>query len=538
MILLVTGEEIQTHGNMVLKSVRIGLLLLHVPSRIEAFLAPTTTAHRRLGWRSHQLAADAQTVSLEYIAQDLSSKLEPCLKEITRACKVKVAPVEHRLGLVATQSISKGEVVLSMPYDDRYELKGKTKIFKGILPESYDSWTGEAGLVALQILNEVARADGAGIDEPSRPPALQEFLKSWVLSLPRQSETSHPLLWSEMDQEVLQSSSTNKIYKLLDDVEEDASWLVENVFANDRKRFPDTVSWNGENIPCFSVDGFKWAMALSLSRSFFLDGTLRLIPFLDMCNHSDDCEEARDGNMGTFGTTKGVQLVATKNYKQGDEVFCSYGPKSAADYLLEHGFCPEQCWKTAVAEITFEIDPEDRFYDDKLDILEYETYDQAPMDPVQSFDVISAPGRDGEPDRAMIQFVRLCKLGATDAFLLESIFRQEVWGFMELPVSERNELDVVNTITEVCQRALAEFAECPDGGPAIVSKLRESETKALTRTIEYLQREKEALDLKEYYQERRLKDLGLDSAWSPEDDIDPDLGFGQTRSPGGADYDW
>jgi [ribulose-bisphosphate carboxylase]-lysine N-methyltransferase len=282
-------------------------------------------------------------------------------------------------------------------------------------------------------------------------------------------------------------------------------------------------------------------MAIALSRSFFLDGSLRLIPFLDMCNHADKgSSEVEDGSMGTlFGTKKGARLVAAQSYQKGDEVFCSYGPKSAADYLLEHGFCPDQCWKTAVSELTFEIDPEDRFRDDKLDILEFETYDQAPMDPVQSFDVVSAIGRDGEPDPAMIQFVRLCKLGGSDAFLLESIFRKEVWGFMELPVSEMNELDVVNTITEACQTALDDFAQCPEGGPSICSQLRESESQALTRTIEYLQREKEALDLKEYYQERRLKDLGLDSPWSPEDDIiDSDLSFGQTRAPGGADYDW
>lgn len=522
---------------MGLNSVKVGsIFLVLLWCTIEAFLAPATTAHRPRR-RIHQLAG-IQTVSLEDITQDLSSKLEACLKDITRTCKVKIALVDNRLGLVATQSISQGEVVLAMPYDEQFELTGTTKIFKEVLPESYDSWTGDAGLIALHILNEVARADGAGIAEPSRPPALQELMKSWVSSLPSPSEVNHPLLWSEEDQEVLQSSSTNKIYKLLDDVEEDASWLIENVFEKDRERFPDTVSWNGERIPCFSLEGFKWAMTLSRSRSFFLDGSLRLIPLLDMCNHSDDGVEVRDGKMGTFGTTKGAQLVADKNYKQGEEVFCSYGPKSAADYLLEHDFCPEQCWNTAVSAITFELDPEDRFYDDKLDILEYETYDQAPMDPVQSFDVVSAPGRDGEPDRAMMQFVRLCKLGSTDAFLLESIFRQEVWGFMELPVSEKNELDAVSAILEVCQRALAEFAECPTGGPAICTKLRESETKALTRTVEYLQREKEALDLKEYYQERRLKDLGLDSAWAPEDEMDPDLSYGQTRAPGGADYDW
>jgi hypothetical protein len=56
--------------------------------------------------------------------------------------------------------------------------------------------------------------------------------------------------------------------------------------------------------------------------------------------------------------------------------------------------------------------------------------------------------------------------------------------------------------------------------------------------MEFLQREKEALDLKEYYQERRLKELGLNSEWSPEDDIGEDLSFGRTRAPGGADYDW
>jgi [ribulose-bisphosphate carboxylase]-lysine N-methyltransferase len=161
------------------------------------------------------------------------------------------------------------------------------------------------------------------------------------------------------------------------------------------------------------------------------------------------------------------------------------------------------------------------------------------MDPVQSFDVVSEPGRDGEPDPSMIQFVRLCKLGGTDAFLLESIFRKDVWGFMALPVSESNELRVTVTVIEACQKALDDLATCPEGGRDVCTQLREAEIKAITKTKDFLRREKEALDLKEYYQERRLKDLGLDSEWSPEDDmVDPELGFGQTRQPGGADYDW
>ena len=487
--------------------------------------------------------------SLDALSTDFQTALKPCESDISKVCKVQVGPSSStgRLGLIATESIKKGDVMLAMPYNDKVELTAdiaRKTVFKGVLADSYDGWTGDTGLIALLILNEVARAaeTPGGIDLPKRPDDIQSLIESWLKSMPTPKEMAdlHPLSWSEQDQEVLQSSTTTKVYRLLDDLEEDAQWLTENVFSTDREKFPEYVNWNGQTkFPCFSQEGYTWAMALAKSRSVFVDANLRLVPLMDMCNHDDEGEEVRGGNMGAFGAVRGAQLVAAKAYKAGEEVFCSYGPKSAADYLLENGFCPPQCWKAAVSELSFEVDQEDRFYDDKLDILEFETYDQAPMDPLQSFDVISAPGRDGEPDPAMVQFVRLCKLGSTDAFLLESIFRKEVWGFMALPVSESNELAVINEVSESCQRALDELTDCPKGGPEVCTKLRESETKALTRTLEYLQREREALDLKEYYQERRLKDLGLDSEWSPEDDImDPDIGFGQTRAPGGAEYDW
>eukprot|EP00977_Amphora_coffeiformis_P000819 scaffold175_cov177-Amphora_coffeaeformis.AAC.21 len=493
--------------------------------------------------QQHSTSSIHAASSLDTVLDELQTSFQAVEKDMAKVCKVRVErTATDRFGFVATQSVSKGDVVLAMPYDDMFMLTPdfvKRELMKGELPESYESWTGDNGFLALGILNELARAAGTGGQEiPERSAALQTFFEAWVKALPSPDDMDHPLLWSEEDQEVLQSSSTNKIYRRLDDLEDDVTWLMENVFAKNKELYPVKVVLDGVERPCYSIAGFLWAMAIAQSRSFFLDGKLRLLPFLDMCNHDDDAEEVRAGTMGTFGTTKGAKLVASEKVAAGEEIFCSYGPKSAADYLLEHGFCPPQCWKTAVSEVTFELDPEDRFYDDKLDILEFETYDQAPMDPTQSFDLVSAPGRDGEPDPAMIQFLRLSQLGGTDAFLLESIFRKEVWGFMEYPVSEQNELKVVNTITDACERALEELKQAPDGGPEVCKLLREAETKALTRTVEFLQREKEALDLKEYYQERRLKDLGLDSEWSPEDDMDPDLGFGQTRAPGGADYDW
>ena len=505
--------------------------------------------------------ATQQKQRLEEISRNFNAAFEACRKDLTKTCNVKVGlsknkdgngdPIDTnmRLGWIATNDIKKGDILMNMPYDEMWELSPKIArktVFKGVLDDAFEGWTGDTGLLALQLLNEIARYSataGAGIAQPARHAPIQAFMGEWIKSLPTptemKKESLHPLFWSEEDQEVLQSSSNTKVYRVLDDIEEDANWLIANVFDKDRNTFPETVMLAGEDVPCFSVEGYKWAMALTRSRAFFVDGTSRLLPFMDMCNHDDNAMELRGGYMGTFGTTKGAEILSAKKYKAGDEVFLSHGPKSAADYLLEHGFASQDCWKTAVSEVTVEVDADDRLYEDKMDILEFETYDQAPMDPSQSFDVISAPGRDGEPDPAFMQFVRLMKLNNMDAFLLESIFRKEVWGFMAFPVSQSNELAVVDCIVEVCESSLEDLKQCPEGGLEVCTKLRESESKALKRTLEYMLREKEALDLKEYYQERRLKDLGLDSDWTPEDDIaNPDLSFGQKRSPGGADFDW
>ena len=317
--------------------------------------------------------------------------------------------------------------------------------------------------------------------------------------------------------------------------------VIFSIWAN-RAVFPETVQFNNDQThPCFSQDGFAWALAIVTSRSVFVDGSSRLIPILDFANHDDvGVEEVQGGTMGTFGTTKGARLRAGpgRTYLSGDEVYSSYGPKSAARSMRKN-----------VAELTFEVEKGDIFHDDKLDILEFETYDSAPMEPVQKFDVVSEIGNDEEPDPAMIQFMRLAKLGAKDAFLLESIFRKEVWEFMAYPVSQPNERDIVDTVADTCNKALEgmKVVEGDDGEHGdtpldLCAIVRESESKALKRTLEFVTREKEALDLKEYYQERCLKDLGLDSEWNPEDDdgsdpyADEDLGFGQSIAPGSLDW--
>jgi len=516
---------------------------------------PTTATRERLETLA-SLANDA----LDEHGSDIFKSFKARVAVMPQSAEEDTQQDALRLGLVATESIRKeDELVASLPF---YDTDGSglalapqlaTKlVYKDKLPDGYDGWTGDVGLLAMLLLNEMARlnVDGSkGINLPTRKDGIPSLMSAWVTSLPSPEEMTnlHPFMWDEDDQEVLQSSSTKKIYRLLDDIEDDSSWLDENAWSLDRETFPETIKLQiGDSVEerqCFSTDGFRYAVSLVRSRSFFVDGSLRLLPYLDYANHDDfDSFELVGGGIGMlWGSAKGALLKSGKSLREGDEVCISYGPKGGADYLLDHGFVPPMCKASSsggavTSELTFEVDDTDRFRDDKLDILEYETYDLAPMEPTQVFDVTGGP-----PDPAMYQFLRLAKLGGKDAFLLESIFRKEVWGFMSEPVSEDNERKVVTTVIDACENALKEMDEISnESGSALSPKMqlcalvRESERQALDRTLEYVKQEAEALDLKEYYQERRLKNLGLDSDWSPEDDVS----FGGTRVPGGADYDW
>ena len=216
----------------------------------------------------HETASSA--VSLETVSANLEKALAACRSDVAKVCKVQVGWTENRLGLIATAPINKGDVMLAIPYDDRFVLSpnlARKEVYKDILPEGYDGWTGDAGLIALLILNEVARADSKGVNKPLRSGPLQEFMEAWVSSLPSPSEmvTLHPYLWLEEDQDILQSSSMNKIYCALDDLKDNATWLTKCIWSKDCMAFPKTVTWNGQQVPCFSSDGFKWAMELCLS---------------------------------------------------------------------------------------------------------------------------------------------------------------------------------------------------------------------------------------------------------------------------------
>ena len=61
------------------------------------------------------------------------------------------------------------------------------------------------------------------------------------------------------------------------DVDEDYAWLSQNAFSKNPEVFP------ADN---FGPEDFRWAVGVALSRSFFVNGELRLTPLVDFANHA------------------------------------------------------------------------------------------------------------------------------------------------------------------------------------------------------------------------------------------------------------
>jgi hypothetical protein len=306
---------------------------------------------------------------------------------------VKVGPsgVSGGRGLITTRPVKRGQTAASIPMS--LSLSGSS--LNGELGRKlagFDGWTGDIGLIALQLL--LARSEGAA-----------SKLSPWLALLPEAGSPGMdlPLFWPENLQLLADRSSTRGFTGLAADV------------ADDFERISRELSPGTFDPAVFTLEGFQWGVGCALSRGVVLDGgSLVLAPLIDFANYcKGSASEPQLGGQGLFGTGgSAVKIIADHDLEAGQEVFVNYGNKPAAAYLEEHGFVPEDLPEEAELEV--EIKAEDRFLDDKLDILG----SQGEL-PRKTF-VLRA---DSDPDPSTLQFLRLSELDVNDAFLLEAVFR-------------------------------------------------------------------------------------------------------------------
>lgn len=139
------------------------------------------------------------------------------------------------------------------------------------------------------------------------------------------------------------------------------------------------------------------------------------------------------------------------------QVFMQYGKvKSNGQLALDYGFVECSPRNTAVRDsfiLTLELSESDRFFGDKIDIAEYNG-----LGATVYFDLIY---EQGIPEN-MLPFLRLVALSGPDAFLLEALFRNSVWGHLQSPVSRENEEAVCKAVLDGCRFALAGYPTTMD----------------------------------------------------------------------------
>jgi [ribulose-bisphosphate carboxylase]-lysine N-methyltransferase len=265
-------------------------------------------------------------------------------------------------------------------------------------------------------------------------------------------------------------------------------------------------------------------------------------------------------------------LEATRPLRKGDAVTIDYGPtKTEGAVLLESGALDASVEAEAAApsvpgySLSLSIPASDRWADDKRGVLERAGLMPEWSDPSATVEFLLArgghavsasdaaefsarggatglaalaarEGRDPLPEE-LLGVLRLTHLSGGDCFLLEAVFENEVWGHMRLPISPANEEAVCAAAADGARDALAAHrasladdlaelralsgsnasssssssssSERAARRRALALRARVAEKEALEAVLALLEARRASLETLEYYQERRLKRLGL-----------------------------
>ncbi|KAI9168924.1 hypothetical protein LWI28_004003 [Acer negundo] len=402
---------------------------------------------------------------------------------------VRPATVTEGLGLVAQRDIGKNELVLEIPKKfwinpDAVAASDIGNVCSGLKP-----WIS----VALFLIREKKREDSPW--------------RVYLDILPESTDST--VFWSEEELVELQGtqllSTTLGVKKY---VQNEFLKLEEEILLPHKELFPFPIT----------LDDFSWAFGILKSRAFSrLRGqNLVLIPLADLINHSPKITTEEYAyeikGAGLFSRDLLFSLRTPVAVKAGEQVLIQYDlNKSNAELALDYGFIESKSDRNAYT-LTLEISESDPFFGDKLDVAESNG-----MGETAYFDIVL--GCPLPP--TMLPYLRLVALGGTDAFLLESIFRNTIWDHLNLPISPANEELICRVVRDACKSAqsgyhttIEEDEKLLEGGN-LDSKLRiavgiRAGEKRVLQQIDGIFKERELeLDELEYYQERRLKDLGL-----------------------------
>eukprot|EP00890_Picochlorum_soloecismus_P006560 jgi/Picsp_1/729/NSC_04218-R1_rubisco large subunit n-methyltransferase len=392
--------------------------------------------------------------------------------------------------VVASGPVADGESVASIPGSVWLTRQAALKSPIGQYVETLDPWLS----IAIFLMHE----------KNSKKSMWAEYIELLCSKPP-----STPILWKDSEVELLKGTQIwESVFSYRNFYKETYEALRQKIFEPNAGVFP---------LNEYSQEEFLWAACIVRALSHTpLDGeNIALVPTLESLGHKRGEKanvnlEIRSG--GLFGGSESLGIKATRAIPQGTPMAFDYAPtKTEGHVLLNHGTMDPESPGTFA--ITLVLPEDDGFYDDKLDILEMNNLEA-------SSEFVLRTG--SPPEDNMIAMLRLINLEGPDAFLLESIFRNEIWEHLNLPISEPNERAVYESMATGCSSVLQ---SCPTrieedidllksiadkmSNEAMAISIRLGEKEVLEAALRYFEGRMSQLEDFEYYSERRLKRLGL-----------------------------
>ena len=249
--------------------------------------------------------------------------------------------------VVPSVDIKRGDLIISVPDVLALNTATAASSVKGKITADKLK-TGEIGITALTLLAEKQAGEKS---------KYYEYIKSLPSAVPG------VLSWTQDDLEVLYKSTTRRIQSQLAAIEHDFQIVLAS------NMFPDGLD----------KDAFLWAVGTVKARSLYVQdfGNVIMVPGMDSISFDpfSTSEPVYQGG-GLFG--KGtIKVLADRDYKAGEELFISYGLKSSAECLEDHGIVPDYVDEDCSCELMLQIEESDRFCDDKLNVLEQEMLDSS-----------------------------------------------------------------------------------------------------------------------------------------------------------------
>lgn len=312
---------------------------------------------------------------------------------------------EEGRGLVATESIKRGEKVLEIPQEAIITVEVALK--ESLLREKEKLAELQEWSILATFLAETAQ-NLSTEDNSSNKYRFATYVKA----LPR--STGSVLEWPESDVRTLLAGSPS----LFSALERRAS--VAAAIAEIRVYFPE-----------LNEKTLQWAFDILFSRLIRLEslgGNLALVPWADMLNHQPGCDAFIDLDRGS----RKVCLTTDRSYEPGEQVWASYGQRPSSELLISYGFAP------AVGDnpddeyaLNLQIDEEDPFASAKVNALASQN--------IQAFETF--PLRLNGYPRQLLQYASFAMCTPDDPSKVDELCRA-AFVDIQAPKSLRNGVDL------------------------------------------------------------------------------------------------